>query len=537
MRHHHRTQSLWMSQGAMLNFPSLTENIDTDVVVVGGGITGLTTALLLQKSGREVVLLEGRHLGGGATGRTSAHLTEMLDHRWMNVQKHLGTEKAALLAQGVRDSIRTISSLISEYDIECDFKQVDGYLYAVKEEHLEFLQKECIAATELGFPLEVVSEVGLPFESFGAIRFPKQYYFQPVRYLEDLAREFVKLGGQIFERSHVDEYSDKKAGVEVSVRDYKVRGKELVLATHTPIGFNVVQTELSPYTSYVIAATLKGPVPENLYWDTNDPYFYTRPFHGENETLLIVGGVDHHTGAKVDTDMRFEELENYVRRHYEVDEVKYRWSEEFYYPVDGVPLVGKSPMANHTHIATGYAAEGLTFGTLAAQVLCDSLLGVENKLLDVLSPSRFAALSSPGQFIGENVRNAAKFVSGRFRFAEADEIAAVKPGEGKIVSVNGQKVAVYTDEKGDVHAMSPVCTHMGCHVEWNGAEKTWDCPCHGGRFTAEGEVLEGPPLQCMKAVSLPVEIPRERRPEKVKVKDDTVPGLDFIRGTQPTFSV
>lgn len=534
MKNHHITRSLWKVDGPMLNFAPVESDVEADIAVIGGGITGITCALLLQRRGKKVVLLEAGHIGAGTTGRTTAHLTSMLDERYFNIVKHVGEEKAALVAGGVRQSLLKIHEFVKEFEIDCDLREVDGYLYTEEKNHVEMLQKEVEAASKVGVEVEYVESVPLPFTVYGAAKFGKQYYFHPMRYLEGLARAFVDSGGTIFERSRVSQVKDGKP-CQVRVGNFTVRAAEVVEATHTPLGMSLLHTELRPFMSYVLAAEIKGPVPQGIFWDTYDPYFYTRPLHDRGRDLLIVGGKDHHTGRCADTDLCFEQLEDYLRRRYEVNEVVYRWSAEFYYPVDGLPLIGRSPLAQHIHVSTGYASEGLTFGTLGATLVCEEILQEFRTLHSVLSPSRLAALTSPKQFVTENLGNATHFVTDRLKPAEAEAIADVPVGEGKIVLVNGHKVAVYRESDEKIYAMSPTCQHMGCFVSWNQSEKTWDCPCHGGRYSAEGEVLEGPPLRALRHVDLPIEVPVDKKRVPREERYDAPHRLEFGKPMNPVF--
>lgn len=525
MRFHHHTESFWRASGPMLGFPMLSENVLVDVAIVGAGITGLTAAYALQSAGVKVAILEARSIGAGASGRNSGHLTSMLDERYFRLLSHLGEKKARTLSVAIRDSIDRVQKTSEVLGIDCDITERDGYLYADEPAHADLLKKECEAAALLGVPVEFVDSCPLPFETFGAVRFRRQFSLQPMRYLEGLAREIIRLGGKIFERAHVDAVEDGSP-CQVRVGAHKVTARHVILATHTPIGFNAVQAELKPYTSYVLAARLAQQIPSALYWDLHEPYFYTNALP---DNRLVVGGMDHATGEDPDTDERFEQLENYVRRRYAVEEIEYRWSEEFYYPVDGVPLIGRSPFSENVFIATGYAGEGLSYGTLAGHLLCSEIMGESKEISVTLSPTRFGALSSPKRFISVNLRNAGHILFDRLRTSHRANVCDLEIGEGCIVSNRGQKVALYRRDEQVFIALSPRCKHMGCFVAWNESEKTWDCPCHGGRYSAEGDVLEGPPLKGLDRVSLPIDF--FAPPEAIPIDEKS---MRFIK-LEPTY--
>jgi Rieske Fe-S protein len=270
----------------------------------------------------------------------------------------------------------------------------------------------------------------------------------------------------------------------------ELHARDVILATHTPIGLRpAIQTRLEPLRSYIIGIRTNDPVGDALFWDMDAPYHYIRLAEDERGPLLIVGGEDHKTGEKRDTQRCLDNLEIYARERFNVKSVDYHWSAQLYDPADGLPYIGK---LSGVYIATGYSGEGLAFGTLAAQMLTEQIAGLHNDCTDILSPGRTKPLASAAGFLSENIGTVAHFVKDRFKKADAKTIGEVPEGEGRICDVEGEICAVYHSADGVYHTLSPVCPHLACLVEWNNSEKSWDCPCHGSRFSATGEVLNGP---------------------------------------------
>lgn len=375
-----------------------------------------------------------------------------------------------------------------------------GYLYTEKDSDIHEIEKEAEAAQKVGIRCELTESIPLPFAIKTAMKVENQAEFHPLKYLYALAAAFPSENSYLFEATHVERYEDGTP-CKVHTERGTITAKDVILATHVPVGLDVsLQTRVAPYRSYVIAFTLRdGQPPPGLFWDTEDPYNYIRSY-GD---LVVVGGRDHKTGQDSDAESRFQQLEAYARGHFAVGEVRYRWSAQVYEPVDNLPYIGLDPGKAHVYIATGYAGNGMTYGTISGKLLADQILGRENDWSTVYSPARVKPLASAGEFVKENVNVGKRFVLDRINGADDTKISDVPLGEGGIVEIEGHKVAVYRAEGGAVHLLEPECTHMGCIVHWNNAEKTWDCPCHGGRYTATGQVVEGPPPTDLKPIHQP----------------------------------
>lgn len=510
MSNQSKTASVWHATTETTRFPQLNRDISVDVAIVGGGITGLTAALLLKRAGRSVAVLEGSEIGSGVTGNTSAHLSEYPDIGYQQLISNFGEDGAKLTAQSRRAAIETIAAFVEDEGIECEFQRVPGYLYTENQTDVSFIEKEIDAAQKLGIAASFTTEVSLPFPIKAAMLLPNQGQFNAMKYLEGLANTLTREGGQIYEQTRVTNINgDGDRPGRVSTDRGTVTANDVIIATHMPIhdvlklqDLLPLTTKAAPYRSYAIGVRLKNiPTPQGLFWDTVEPYHYTRSYATQDGEILIVGGEDHKTGKEIDTETRYQRLEAYVRERYPVESIDYRWSAQVYEPVDGLPFIGASFLHPHIYAATGFSGNGLTFGTLAALILSDAIVGQKNPWRELYDLNRFNPIASAQEFVSENLGVATHFIGDRFK-SEAKTLGEVQPNQGKIMAINGEQLAVYRDENGQIHALSPVCTHTHCIVSWNNAEQSWDCPCHGGRFSATGEVLNGPPIENLKRKQL-----------------------------------
>ena len=484
-------------------FSPLEVDERVDVAVVGAGITGLTAARLLVAAGKRVVVLEQSRIGTGTTGGTTAHVTQVPDRRYVELVSKFGRDGMRQVVESTRVAIERIASFVEEDAISCDFARIPAYLYTESEDEIARLQEEVDAAREVGMSASFVREVPLPFATAGAVRFEDQARFHPLAYLGGLA---ARLAGRIYEETRVVNV-DKAEGdgpLRVETERGTVTADSVLFATHTPAGFSLLHAELEPMRSYVLGLRLRGQEPpDGLFFDTADPYNYTR----RQEDLLLVGGKDHKTGHG-DPDESYRALEEYVRQRWNVESIDYRWSAQFYEPPDGLPLIGEALTSSRVFVATGYSGTGMVFGTVGGMLLADLALGRESDWAELYRTSRFKPLAGGPHIAKLNVEVAADFVKDRLTVHRIDDVSDVPVGEGQVVQLGGEKVAVYREESGKIHAVSPVCTHAGCIVHWNPSEKTWDCPCHGGRYSSDGKVLEGPPVKGLEPVQLEVSAKR-----------------------------
>jgi glycine/D-amino acid oxidase-like deaminating enzyme/nitrite reductase/ring-hydroxylating ferredoxin subunit len=483
---HRPDDSPWADSAPLPTFPTLEQNLEADVVVVGGGITGLTLAALCAESGRNVVLLERNRLGSGTTGRTTAHLTASLDIEYRKLVARFGEEHARRVIESVMASIDEIERRAGG---RCGFRRMPGFRFSESPRDVSALEEEAAFARQLGLDAEFVRDAPLPFSCAGALRIEEQAAFQPAAYLGVLVEATRRAGGRIFEESPVIEATDEGVALAHGPR---VEAERVVDATHTPVGLVAsIQTRVGAWTSYVVAARLERPLTHALFWDCDDPYHYIRTVNGDG-SLILVGGEDHHTGSEVDPHTRFAALESWTRRRFPVLGFEARWSHELFEPADGLPYIGPLPGSRSRLVAAGYSGTGMTFGTVAAFALHQLVTTGESVLEPLFSPSRLKPLASAGPVVEENVRIGWRFLADRLR-RRGGALDDLGRDEGRVERIEGEQLAVYRDVRGDLHFLSPRCTHMGCIVAWNDAEKTWDCPCHGGRFHRTGKVVYGPP--------------------------------------------
>lgn len=486
------TRSLWKAKAQKTNYPSLDTHIGVDVAIVGGGITGITSAYLLAKAGKKVAVLESHELAGGTTGDSTGNLYSMVDKRLHHIQSKWDEETAAAVSQSRSAAVEMIESLVREHEIKCDFKRVPWYLFSETSKKDETIENEIAAAKKYGLQVEELHELPLPVQVSSAIKVERQAQFNPAAFVRGLAEKIDARNCQIYENTNVH-HIEKGDNLVLSTQKGTVTAKKVILATHSPKGIYGVQTAIFPYREYAIAAKLNsGDYPEGIYWDT-EATFHTsmRSYKNDNGNYMLVLGGDHKVGQEDNYDRFFGKLEQHARKLFDVSNIEYKWSAQHYKPADGLPYIGESSDDN-IYFATGFSTDGLTYGVLSAMIFNDLLSGRENEWAKLYKASRFTPVKSAKNYIKENINVAKQYIKDIPGKAEAEEFSEVKTGEGKVVEIDNEKWAVYRDEKGKVHCHSAVCTHMECIVDWNDAEKSWDCPCHGSRFKASGEVIEGP---------------------------------------------
>jgi glycine/D-amino acid oxidase-like deaminating enzyme/nitrite reductase/ring-hydroxylating ferredoxin subunit len=492
------SQSVWVATRPLPKLAAEPLPETVDVVVVGGGITGLTAAVLLKAAGKTVAVVEARRVAEGVTGYTSAHLTEVVDCSFGTLLSHFGEDGARKAVEGQRAALSTIAGFVSDRGIECGFRRVPGFYYTDRSADVDDVREEFEAARRLGLDVSLTTDVPLPFPVKAALRFENQARFHVREYLLPLLESIPGEGSFVFEDTRVVDIEDGTPSLVKTERG-DITATDVVMATHVPLNRLFLQTKVAHYRSYVLGCRIAALVGDALYWDTDDPYHYTRIAEIDGTRLLIVGGEDHKVGQEEDTEARFEALLDYARERFSVREVAYRWSAQVAEPVDGLPYLGRNSASSHVYVGTGYSGTGLTFGTLAAMIASDLILGRENPWVDVFDATRIKPLAGAKQFVAENVDFPAHLVGDRLKRSDGslDELA---PGQGKLLELDGKKRAVFRDESGSVRILDPVCPHMGCLVAFNEAEKSWDCPCHGSRFDTEGEVIDGPAVTGLKAV-------------------------------------
>jgi glycine/D-amino acid oxidase-like deaminating enzyme/nitrite reductase/ring-hydroxylating ferredoxin subunit len=504
--------SVWMGTAARSEFPSLTKNECADVCIVGAGIAGLTTAYLLTKAGKSVIVLDDGPIISGETERTTAHLVTVLDKRYFELEQLHGEDGAKLAATSHAAAINTIERIVRDEHIDCDFERVDGYLFNVPGEEIDLLDRELAAARRSGLAdVEMVDRVpSLSFNTGRALLFPHQAQFHPLKYLSALALAIVREGGRIFTETHVTKINGgDSAHVETQGLNTVSCGA-IVMATNTPINDQlVIHTKQAAYRSYVIGIAIPaGSVPMALYWDTGDPYHYIRLAgtkvggNAPAQEMLIVGGEDHKTGQANDADARYARLEQWTRERFPMaTEVRFRWSGQIMQSVDGLAFIGRNPLDHeNVYAVTGDSGTGMMHGTIAGLLITDLIQGRENPWTYLYTPSR-VTLGAAKDFAREAVNTAAQYVDWLTDGGVKNE-SQIPLGTGEVLRHGLTKVANYHDANGTFHECSAVCPHLGGIVRWNHEEKTWDCPAHGSRFDCMGKVLNGPANENLHQVAV-----------------------------------
>ncbi|EHQ31105.1 FAD-dependent oxidoreductase [Mucilaginibacter paludis] len=486
-------QSVWQVQSPLALSAPVPGDAVYDCLIVGGGITGLTAALLLQQDGKKTILTEAHTIGFGSTGGTSAHINTFADTTFLEAESAFGEEGAKQFAQAIKEGFQQIKTNIEQLAINCDYEDKVAYLYAEDKDEAKQLDDIYNGAIKVGVEVSRATTVPTTVSYVQALKFDGQAQFHPIKYLQALQKGYAAAGGIILENTLVESLSQEDDIHIARAGNVSIKAKKVIYATHLPPGINVFNFKCAPYRSYVMAVKLiSGDYPDDLIYDMQEPYHYIRSHQIDGQQLLIVGGLDHKTGHE-DPEKAFADLEKYIRQYYDVSAVKFRWSSQYYVPVDGLPYIGQMPLAAAgVYCATGYNGNGMMLGSVAARILADMVSGNESPYEKLFNPSRVKPVDSFTEFVKENADVAYHFVADRFGLNQLESLQQIEKGSGKLVEVEGKKIAAYCDEEGIIHALNPTCTHAGCVVNWNAEEKSWDCPCHGARYGIDGKVLTGP---------------------------------------------
>lgn len=502
------TRPLWADTATIGKQPSQSGQISVDVCIIGAGITGLTAADLLKRAGKTVAVIDIGRIGSGETSHTTAHLTEVFDIEYRSLISHFGLEGAQLAAQSMRRAIERIEENATAYGIDCDFARVPGYQFTEKVSDIDEIEDESENALKLGVPNEIVFESDLPFKVVRAMRVDHQAQFNPLKYLAGLAQRIPGNGSYIFEETRMHDVEEGQP-CKVHTDRGTIVADEVFVSANVPSNDRFfMHTKIAAYRTYAISITTTDNLKlSGLYWDVDDPYHYVRGYEQNGVNHIIIGGEDHKTGQDVHTTAHYQRLEDWARERFQVASVDHRWSGQVIEPVDGLPYIGRNPLSDHVFIATGFSGTGLTMGSLAGMIVSDLILGNQNPWVDLYDASRVKPLASIRNFISENIDYPSHMIGDRLAPAQMKDSNVLRENEGAIVRMNGKKVAAYRDPGGDLHVLSPVCPHMGCHVNWNDAEKSWDCPCHGARFTPTGKLLNGPAVSDLSSEDVDINAP------------------------------
>lgn len=489
-----KTRSIWEGTAPdIAGFPVLEGEQSADVVIVGGGITGLTAAMQLSDAGKDVILLEALQVGLGTTGNSTGNLYSTVDEHLSSIKRKWSADVMKAVVRSRAEALKLIESTIGRYKIDCAYGPQAFHFYAesMTDEIKKFVEEEYEALQEADLSPELMDDVGLPFKTVKGIRVGGQAQFQPLKYARGLA---TALSGscRIYEHSKAIEIDEDKGIVKTDRGT--VKAGAIVMATHTPIGVYMIHAAMGPYREFGVAAELNtASFPGGIFWGMNQPKHSIRLFNDKGKDYVIVVGDKFKTGQHGDSAEYVKGLERYIKDRLDISETKFIWGGQHYRSADGLAYIGKHN--DKLYFLTGFATDGLVYGTLAAMIVADQIAGKENPWSDTFKTDRFTPLKSAKDIIKENADNVLQYLKDMPGGADDDAIKNLRPGQGEVIVMDGEKLGVYKDEAGVVHAVSAVCTHMKCVVNWNATEKSWDCPCHGSRFNTDGEVIEGPAIR------------------------------------------
>jgi len=507
-------QSYWMASTPKPQYPVLNEDIKVDIAIIGGGIVGILTAYMLSKHGIKAAIIEADRILQGTTGHTTAKITSQHGLIYNKICNTISREIAKQYADANEAAIRMYEKIVKENNIECDFVSQSAYVYTLQDKYVDKIRDEVNTASDLGIKATFLEEIPLPFKVKAAVRFDNQAQFHPRKFLLALAGEITKSGVQIFEQSRVVNIEDDGYYTLITNQGKKVYADKLIIASHYPCynKHGLYFTRIYPERSYVVAIKAKENYPGGMYITAEEPGRSLRSQISDKGELILVGGEHHKTGQGVDTVKHYEALIDFANETFTVEDIPYRWSTQDCMTMDGLPFAGHfTSQTPNMYVATGYGKWGMTNSMASAMILKDLIINGSSPWQDAYNPSRETILASAKNFINENLNVASELIEGKI--APIPDEVDIKPGEGKVIKANGQRAGAYRDEQGTLHVVDTTCTHMGCELNWNSAEKSWDCPCHGSRFSYEGHVIEGPAVR-------PLDIHNDVNTIEKLIKDD-----------------
>lgn len=500
-----RRGSYWIATGPETGFAALAGGAGVDVAIIGGGIVGLTAAIYLKRGGRSVAVIDSGRVAARVSGATTAKVTSQHGLKYAGLIRSHGEEVARAYADANQAAIGLIAELIAELGIDCGFQRTSAYVYTETRERTEAIEAEAEAAHRLGLPAAMVTQCPLPYRIAAAVRFEDQAQFHPRRYLVPLAQAIPGDGCHVFEDTRVLDVQEDTPCRVITDRGTVTAG-DVIVATNLPIlNRGAFFAKAYPRCHVMLAASINGDkLPDGMFISVDTPSRSVRGYRPDGGPAVLIAVGEAFKAGENATRLH-RELEAFVRSHFSIREVEWRWQNQDYYSMDGRPFVGRiTPWSDHIHIATGFGAWGMTNGTVAARILANSILEQPNPWARAFDSNRVDIAPSARSFLLENAHVARHWVEERLAVPRLRSVADLARGEGAVARINGHTLAIHKDEHGVLHAFSPVCTHLGCHVSWNSAEKTWDCGCHGSRFSADGKVVNGPAVKDLRRKRVPM---------------------------------
>ncbi len=499
-------ESYWVASTDNTNYPALENDITVDVAIVGGGMVGITSGYLLTKEGLKIAIVDADNIVNGTTAHTTAKITSQHDLIYNKMIKEIGKEKAKQYAQSNEDAIKLISKIIKEKNIDCDFKLQDAYVYTQDDNYIKDIKNEVTAAQELGIDAFFIDKLPLPFPIKGAVGFRKQAQFHPRKYLLSLAEHITENSGYIFENTKAVDIEELDNNDKYSVimgNGKSITASKVIVASHYPFSNikGMYFSRIYQERSYIVAVKSKSKFPDGMYISAETPTRSLRSQPYGDSELILIGGESHKVGHGNDINKSYKNLINFANENFDIDEILYRWSAQDCMTMDNIPYIGSINSKHpNIYIATGFKKWGMTSCTVSSMILKDLIIKGESPYSEVYDPSRFIYTESVWKYIKNNLHNAYMFISGKLFLGSFND--TVKKGEGKVIEVDGQKVGAYRSEEGKLYLVNTTCTHLGCEIKWNNAERTWDCPCHGSRFSPTGDVIDGPAFEPLEKIEI-----------------------------------
>lgn len=487
--------SIWRDTADTSDYSCLAGDVTTDVAIIGGGITGITAAYLLGKAGISNIVLEALRVGGGTTGFSTGNLYCTVDETLQSIQSKYDVDKVKAVVQSRQGAVNLIKTIVREFNIDCDLTDAPFYFFAEEESNIRKVEKEAEAATAAGLHVTLEANIGLPFPIAKAMKLEGQAQFNPMKYVKQLSEQLNNHYCTIYQGTKVTAYEKQGDVYTITTDKGNVTAKYIILATHTPKGILGIHTLLFPYREYAVAYNYRGSYKPGIYWGIDKENKHSiRHYKNGDENYILVLGEKHKTGQNEHNLKSIDNLKDYAVEKFAVSKQSYQWGAQHYRAADGLATVGKADKDTEVYIATGFSTDGLTYGTMAAQIITDLIAGKGNPYAETYSPNRHHPLQSAPGFIKENVNVLVQYLKDFPGVGDVDDYKEIQPGEGKVVAKDGEKIAAFRDMHNELHLCSAVCTHMECIITWNEAERSWDCPCHGSRFNYDGTVLEGPAI-------------------------------------------
>lgn len=488
--------SFWLDSTPKTNYPPLVDDISVDVAIVGGGMAGISSAYLLVQEGLRVAVIEADHILQGTTAYTTAKLSSLHGLIYDKIIKQMGEEQARLYAEANETAINFVAKIVEQEKIDCDFSWQSAYLYTQEKKYIEKIERELKAAKQSGIDAHYVTRLDLPLSIKGALRFDNQAQFHPRKYLLALADKITEKGGHIFEHSKAVDIRGDGPFVVLTHQGKKVSADYVIMATHYPFHIlpGLYVSRIYQEREYAIVLKAKESFPGGMYINAEDPARSLRGLPTPDGDRILIVGEKHRTGHGENLTEHYKNLMKFAREHFTVEEFPYYWSTQDCTTLDKIPYIGRiSKKKQNIFIATGFRKWGMTHSTIAALMFRDQIINGRSPWQGLYNPSRDVTLNAAASFVANSSLLAFDFISGKLM--RGKEVYALSPGEAVVANMDGRRVGIYMDLEKNLHRVDTTCTHLGCEVQWNDAEISWDCPCHGSRYDVDGNPIEGPTLK------------------------------------------